>query len=93
MSSTFQTLVPSDQTEVYLTTPGGHPLDGGRFGIGTVVVAHFDEPIADRAAAERQLSVTTNPPVRGSWYWVDDQNAHWRPEKYYAPRHFSDRAR
>ena len=21
----------------------------------------------------------------GSWYWVDDQNAHWRPEKYYAP--------
>ena len=85
MSSTFQTLVPSDQTEVSLTTPGGHPLDGGRFGIGTVVVAHFDEPIADRAAAERHLSVTTNPPVRGSWYWVDDQNAHWRPEKYYAP--------
>ena len=85
MSSTFQTLVPSDQSEVYLTTSGGHPLDGGRFGIGTVVVAHFDEPIADRAAAERRLSVTTNPPVRGSWYWVDDQNAHWRPEKYYAP--------
>ncbi|MCX2933519.1 Ig-like domain-containing protein [Mycobacterium sp. CVI_P3] len=85
MSSTFQTLVPSDQTEVYLTTPGGHPLDGGRFGIGTVVVAHFDEPITDRAAAERHLSVTTDPPVRGSWYWFDDQNAHWRPEKYYAP--------
>ncbi|SBS76955.1 ErfK/YbiS/YcfS/YnhG family protein [uncultured Mycobacterium sp.] len=85
MSSTFQTLVPSDQSEVYLTTSAGHPLDGGRFGIGTVVVAHFDEPIADRASAERRLSVTTNPPVRGSWYWVDDQNAHWRPEKYYAP--------
>lgn len=85
MSSTFQTLVPGDQSEVYLTTPGGHPLDGGRFGIGTVVVAHFDEAITDRAAAERRLSVTTNPPVRGSWYWIDDQNAHWRPEKYYAP--------
>jgi lipoprotein-anchoring transpeptidase ErfK/SrfK len=85
VSSTFQTLVPSDQSEVYLTTPAGHPLDGRRFGIGTVVVAHFDEPIADRAAAERHLSVTTNPPVSGSWYWVDDQNAHWRPEKYYAP--------
>ncbi len=85
MSSTFQTLVPSDQSEVYLTTPAGHPLDGGRFGVGTVVVAHFDEPIADRAAAERHLSVTTNPRMRGSWYWVDDQNAHWRPERYYAP--------
>jgi lipoprotein-anchoring transpeptidase ErfK/SrfK len=85
LSSTFQTLVPGDQSEVYLTTTAGHPLDGGRFGIGTVVVAHFDEPIADRAAAEKHLAVTTNPPVRGSWYWVDDQNAHWRPEKYYAP--------
>jgi len=85
VTSTFQTLVPSNQTEVYLTAPGGRPLDGGTFGIGTVVVAHFDEPIDNREAAERRLSVTTNLPVKGSWYWMDDQNAHWRPEKYYAP--------
>jgi lipoprotein-anchoring transpeptidase ErfK/SrfK len=85
MSSTFQTLVPSDQTQVTFTTPGWQPIDGGRFGIGTVVAAHFGEPISDRAAAEQHLSVTTNPPVRGSWYWIDDQTAHWRPEKYYAP--------
>ena len=55
-----------------------------------VIVAHFDEPITDKAAAERSLTVTTTPPVQGSWYWVDDQNAHWRPEKYYAPGHFGD---
>jgi lipoprotein-anchoring transpeptidase ErfK/SrfK len=29
--------------------------------------------------------VTTNPPVQGSWFWIDGQNAHWRPEHYYAP--------
>ena len=23
--------------------------------------------------------------MAGSWYWVDDQNAHWRPEHYFAP--------
>ncbi len=85
VTSTFQTLVPSNQTQVYLTAPGGRPLDGATLGIGAIVVAHFDEPIGDRAAAERRLSVTTSPPVTGSWYWVDDQNAHWRPEKYYAP--------
>jgi Bacterial Ig domain len=38
---------------------------GGTYGVGTVIVAHFDEQISDRAAAERQLSVTTNPPVQG----------------------------
>jgi lipoprotein-anchoring transpeptidase ErfK/SrfK len=84
--SSFSTLTPSDQTKVYLNTTSGAALtDGGKYGIGTVVVAHFDEPISDRVAAERRLTVTTFPPVRGSWYWVDDQNAHWRPEHFYAP--------
>ena len=84
--STFSTLLPSNQTKVSLTTTSEAALhEGGTYGVGTVVVAHFDEQIADRAAAERQLNVTTNPPVQGSWFWVDSQNAHWRPEHYYAP--------
>jgi hypothetical protein len=57
------------------TTSGAALQDGGRYGVGTVIVAHFDESITDRAAAA----------VRGSWYWVDNQNAHWRPERYFAP--------
>jgi lipoprotein-anchoring transpeptidase ErfK/SrfK len=84
--STFSTLTPGNETEAYLTTTDGSSLqEGGRYGIGTVIVAHFDEPIPDRAAAERRLVVTTSPPVPGSWYWVDNQNAHWRPQRYYTP--------
>ncbi|MCV7227547.1 L,D-transpeptidase [Mycolicibacterium komossense] len=85
-TSSFTTLTPSDQTEVYFETIGGNALrDGGTYGIGNVIVAHFDEPITDKASAERHLKVTTNPPVAGSWNWISDQVAHWRPEKYYAP--------
>ncbi len=85
-TSSFTTLTPSDQTRVYLNTTGYHPLqDGGMYGVGLVIVAHFDEPITDKANAERNLKVVTNPIVQGSWYWMDDQNAHWRPERYYAP--------
>jgi len=85
-TASFTTLSPSNQTAVdFETTGGGLLQDGGTFGIGMVVVAHFDEPIENKANAERHLVVTTNPPVTGSWYWVDDQNAHWRPQKYYAP--------
>ncbi|OBH87780.1 L,D-transpeptidase [Mycobacterium scrofulaceum] len=84
--SSFSTVKPSNQTKVSFTATSEAALkDGGTYGVGTVIVAHFDEQIADRAAAERQLAVTTNPKVEGSWYWVDDQNAHWRPEHYYAP--------
>lgn len=84
--STFTTLRPSNQTKVSFTTTAEAPLrDGGTYGVGTVIVAHFDEQITDRAAAERRLAVTTTPKVQGSWFWVDGQNAHWRPERYYAP--------
>ncbi len=84
--ASFSTLQPANQTKVTFTTTSEAALqEGATYGVGTVVVAHFDEEIADRAAAERQLTVTTNPPVQGSWFWVDDQDAHWRPELYYAP--------
>jgi lipoprotein-anchoring transpeptidase ErfK/SrfK len=85
-TSSFTTLTPSNQTEVYLNTVSGVSLQqGATYGIGTVVVARFDEPITDKAAAEKHLHVTTTPKVTGSWNWIDDQTAHWRPEKYYAP--------
>ena len=84
--SRFTTLKPGNQAKGYLNTTSGAALqDGGVYGVGIVVGARFDEPIADRAAAERRLTVTTSPAVSGSWYWADDQNAHWRPEHYYAP--------
>ncbi|CAM3053461.1 hypothetical protein BST27_15105 [Mycobacterium intermedium] len=84
--SSFSTVRPSNQTKVSFTTTSEATLrEGGTYGVGTVIVAHFDEPISDRAAAERQLVVTTDPAVAGSWFWVDDQNAHWRPEAYYTP--------
>src|SRR3954470_6343801 len=85
-TSSFTTLSPDSKTAVNLNTTAGVSLvDGHTYGVGMVVVAHFDEPITDKVAAERRLHVTTNPRVTGSWNWVDDQNAHWRPEKYYAP--------
>jgi lipoprotein-anchoring transpeptidase ErfK/SrfK len=85
-TSAFDTVSPDYLTQVYLETPGGLPIhEDQKYGIGTIVAARFDEPIKDKAAAESRLTVTTNPPVTGSWYWVDDQTAHWRPEKYYAP--------
>ena len=84
--SSFTTLVPGNQTAVRLTTTGNQDLmPGGTYGVGTVVVARFDEPIPDRAAAQLALTVTTNPPVEGAWTWVNDATAHWRPKNYYAP--------
>ena len=86
-TSEFTTLVPPNQTKVTFTSPSEAPLrDGGTYGVGTIIVAHFDEPIPDHSKAEERLTVTTSPSVSGAWLWVDDQTAHWRPEHYYSPR-------
>lgn len=85
-TSTFSTLTPGYQARVYLNGTSYAPLaDGATYGVGMVIVARFDEPIADRAAAERRMTVTTAPKAVGAWNWIDDQTAHWRPEKYYTP--------
>ena len=78
------TLTPSNMTMPYLNTEYGTPIvNGGTYGVGMVAVVHFDEPIPNRAAAEKQLQVTTSPAQPGSWYWLDSQNAHWRPQEFY----------
>ncbi len=82
----FTTLTAGEQMQVSFTATSGAGLaDGGTYGVGTVIVANFDEPVADRAAAERRLSVKTVPSVDGSWYWMDGRHAHWRPQSYYRP--------
>ena len=44
----------------------------------------FDETIKDKAAAERNLTVTTDPPgIVGAWHWINGHEVHWRPKDYW----------
>ena len=82
--SRLTTLTPNNMTMPYFQRIGGYSLDrGAKYGVGIVPVIHFDEPIPNRAAAERSLKVITTPHVDGSWYWTDDQNVHYRPKEYW----------
>ncbi|WP_246540983.1 L,D-transpeptidase [Mycobacterium spongiae] len=70
------------------TIDGGFQLaDGQTVGVAAPVIIQFDSPISDKAAVERALRVTTNPPVEGSWAWLPDEaqgaRVHWRPREYY----------
>lgn len=83
-TSRFSTVVPDTQTGVSLRTTAVAPLaEGGTYGVGTVIVAQFDAPVVDRAAAQQRMKVTTQPAVEGAWSWVNDRKAHWRPREYY----------
>jgi lipoprotein-anchoring transpeptidase ErfK/SrfK len=82
--SRLTTLTPNNMTMPYFQRIGGYSLDrNATYGVAIVPVVHFDEPIPNRARAERNLEVTTTPHVDGSWYWTDDQNVHYRPKDYW----------
>ncbi|WP_372508568.1 L,D-transpeptidase [Mycobacterium palustre] len=61
--------------------------DGQTVGVAAPIIIQFDAPISDKASVEKALTVTTNPPVEGSWAWLPDERqgarVHWRPREYY----------
>jgi lipoprotein-anchoring transpeptidase ErfK/SrfK len=70
------------------TVGGGFQLaDGQTVGVAAPIIIQFDSPISDKAAVERALKVTTEPPVEGCWAWLPDEaqgsRVHWRTREYY----------
>lgn len=59
------------------------PLDGETVGVGMPVVVTFDLPVTDRALFEKHMQVTSTPRQKGSWYWLSDREAHYRPARYW----------
>src|SRR3984885_2094398 len=61
--------------------------DGQTVGVAVPIIIQFDAPISDKAAVEKALTVTTNPPVEGSWAWLPDEQQgariHYRTREYY----------
>ncbi|GAA2157909.1 Ig-like domain-containing protein [Kitasatospora kazusensis] len=82
-TTSFSTVVPQNQ----LTAELGPDSSGtGVYGVGQPLTVKLSEPVKDPAArqeVERSLTVTSEPAVTGAWYWVDDQNLHFRPQEYW----------
>jgi lipoprotein-anchoring transpeptidase ErfK/SrfK len=61
--------------------------DGQTVGVAAPIIIQFDASISDKAAVEKALKVTTDPPVEGSWAWLPDEvggsRVHYRTKDYY----------
>ncbi|HLK00969.1 MAG TPA: Ig-like domain-containing protein [Streptosporangiaceae bacterium] len=77
-TSTFRTLTPSATftTQIF---EGFNET----YGVGMPLMLNFSQPITDKAAVERSLSLTTSKPVIGAWYWDGDQALYFRPRDYW----------
>jgi lipoprotein-anchoring transpeptidase ErfK/SrfK len=79
-SRTFHTV---DLTLDEQTFAAVAPLDGETVGVGMPVVVTFDLPVTNRALFEKHMTVTSTPAQKGSWYWLSDREAHYRPATYW----------
>lgn len=82
-----KTVNPDNQTSVFLSRTGDYPLsNGATYGVAILPELRFDEQIssaADKAAAEKAVTVTTTPHVAGAWAWGDDNRMYYRPQAYW----------
>jgi len=75
---TTRDLTLDQQTYASLT-----PLDDETVGVGMPVIVNFDIPVKNKAEFEKHMTVTAKPETVGSWSWLSDTEAHWRPKHYW----------
>ena len=63
-----------------------NPSDGSTVGVAMPIIVRFSSPVADRAAAEQAIHVSSDPPVPGKFYWMNDSQVRWRPFDFW-PAH------
>jgi lipoprotein-anchoring transpeptidase ErfK/SrfK len=78
LKSSFTTVEPRLKADVSM-----NPLDGQSVGVGQPLAFYFDVDIANKAAAEKAIQITSTPHVAGAFYWFSDSEVHWRPQSYW----------
>ncbi|WP_433217028.1 Ig-like domain-containing protein [Dactylosporangium sp. CS-047395] len=59
--------------------------DNKTYGVGMPIVVRFGSSVPQemRAAVEKRLIVSSNPPQVGTWYWFNGGEVHYRPKEYW----------
>ncbi|MCW2676082.1 MAG: uncharacterized protein JWR70_1122 [Modestobacter sp.] len=78
VTSTFTTVTPRT-----VSTPSIGPLDGTTVGVGMPIRVFFDQPVTDKAAVEKHLTVKSSRSTDGTWNWLSDSEVHFRPSTYW----------
>jgi lipoprotein-anchoring transpeptidase ErfK/SrfK len=80
ITGSFTTVKPKRTPRAKINTG-----DGQTYGVAMPISVTFDAPVADKAAAQKALTVTPSVPTEGAWAWLDDRTVHWRPKEYWQP--------
>ncbi|OQR62718.1 hypothetical protein B6E66_18290 [Streptomyces maremycinicus] len=78
-TATFTTRSPGETFVGYFT-----PEANSTSGVGMPVSINFSHAVSDRAAVEKAITVTAEPPVEIVGHWFSDTRLDFRPRTYWA---------
>ena len=78
--TTFTTTVPTHRFIGYFS-----PENRSTVGTGMIISFDFNRKIRDRAAVERAIKITSQPPVEVVGHWFGDDRLDFRPQEYWKP--------
>lgn len=65
--------------------PTFDPPNGAAVGVAAPIMIKFQRPILNKPLAESAITITSEPPRAGHFYWENDKELRWRPESFWAP--------
>lgn len=80
VTASFTTVAPQGTLSVALS-----PLADSTVGVAQTIGFRFSQAVPDKAAAQKALHVSTEPPVEGAFYWLNAQEVRWRPAEFWQP--------
>ncbi|WP_432420287.1 L,D-transpeptidase [Nocardia neocaledoniensis] len=82
-SGSSQPAVDAPATQAPFAPPNINIADGETVGVAQPIIITFKEPVADRAAAEKAIKVTSNNPAPGHFYWTGEKQVRWKPNEFW----------
>lgn len=61
-----------------------YPLDGMKVGVGQPLQVIFSEPVVNREAVEKAITITSSAGQVGAFHWYSDTMVRYRPENFWA---------
>ncbi|WP_350003798.1 Ig-like domain-containing protein [Pseudarthrobacter sp. WHRI 8279] len=81
----------SSTTQSFSTVSSSHeadaaiyPLEGMKVGVGQPLQVIFSEPVVNREAVEKAISITSSAGQTGAFHWHSDTMVRYRPENFWA---------
>jgi lipoprotein-anchoring transpeptidase ErfK/SrfK len=78
--SAFTTLTPAHKAAATVNVVAGET-----YGVGMEVEVRFKDPVSDKAAVMRAITVSATPAVPVVGHWFGDDQVDFRPQQYWTP--------